>query len=214
MKASSLMILGILIPVMMNAQPIGIKANAGTMGLGIEVVTPLQDNINVRAGGNLLYISYFYESDADDDFDLDAALDLISASALVDWYPLSNAFRLTGGFIYNGNRLSASLKPKKSYTVGGDIYTPEDLGDLDADFSFNPVAPYIALGFGNPFKGSRLGVNTDVGLFYQGAPDVSLRADGLLEPSADEAQTQQIKDNVSWARVYPVITFSLYYRLF
>ena len=201
----------LLAPSMLLGQSFAVKVNAGSMGGGVEVVYQAHESANLRLGGNFFGLSYLYESGTDEEFDLDSDFSLGMFSLLADWHPGKSQFRVTGGLLYNNNSISAALIPKQSYTVGGDKYTPDELGRLNADFSFNSLAPYLALGFGNPFSGSRFGFNTDVGFVYQGAPKVSLSADGLLAPSAE--QGPQLQENVSWAKFYPVLTFGLSYRI-
>ncbi|MDI6401665.1 hypothetical protein QLX67_06640 [Balneolaceae bacterium ANBcel3] len=197
------------LPSLLYAQSFSVKVNAGSTGFGLEAVMQVHETANVRLGGNFFSFSYLYESD--DEFDLDADLSLGMFTLLMDYHPFKSAFRLTGGLVYNNNSVNAGLIPQKSYTVGGDVYRPEELGNLDAEFSFNKVAPYVALGFGNPFSGSRFGLSTDIGLIFQGSPNVGMEAEGLLIPSAEQAPI--LEDNVSWANLYPVFTLSFHYRI-
>lgn len=193
------------------AQSFAIKANAGTKGIGGELAMSLHEKVNVRAGANFFTFSYFYETDADDDFDLDAGLSFSNYTAMVDWHPFGNRFRLTGGLVYNGNTVNAEMQPKQSYTIGGDVYAPDELGNLEAEVSFSPITPYLGLGFGNAFRGSSFGMNFELGAMFQGAPRVNMKADGLLAPSA--SQSPQFEENLSWFTAYPVMTISLYYRI-
>jgi len=105
------------------------------------------------------------------------------------------------------------MKPTKSYTVGGDIYTPDLLGTMSADISFNKVAPYIGIGFGDPTAGSKgLGFTFDIGTVFQGAPKAKLSATGLIEPSASPEQQEKLESNLSWFKFYPVVSFGLTYK--
>ncbi len=193
------------------AQSFAVKANAGTKGIGGELAVSLHEKFNVRAGANFFSFSYFYETEPDDDFDLDAGLSLSNYSAMVDWHPFGNRFRLSGGIIYNGNTVTAEMQPKQSYEIGGDIYAPEELGILEAEVTFSPITPYLGLGFGNAFRGSSFGMNVELGAMFQGSPRVNMSADGLLAPSA--SQGPQFEENLSWFTAYPVLTLSLYYRI-
>lgn len=195
----------------LQAQSFAVKANVGTTGLGLEAAYQVSAPVNVRLGANFLNVSYLYETGSADEYDMDASFNLGLITALVDWHPYQRGFRLTGGLVYNNNKLKGDLLPKQSYTVGGDIYSPEDLGTLTSEFTFNPIAPYMAIGYGNAFTGSRFGLNLDIGLIYQAAPKVSLQAEGLLAPSAEQAPI--LENNVSWATLYPVLTLSLSYRI-
>lgn len=206
-----LTLLSVSIPAVVQAQSLAAKLNLGSTGLGGELAYQVSDPLNVRLGGNFLSASYLYESDADDEFDIDSSLNLGMINALADWHPFGNSFRLTGGLVYNNNTIDSELIPKQTYTLGGDTYTADDLGRLQSEFSFNAISPFIGLGFGNVFKGSRFGVNAEIGMIYQGEPEVELRGDGALAPSAEQAPILQ--DNLSWATIYPVLNFSLYYRI-
>jgi hypothetical protein len=201
----------LLVPVALSAQSFAVKANVGSMGFGLEGAVQAMENLNVRVGGNFLSASYLYETGSGDEFDLDSEVKLGMFSALVDWHPYKTNFRLTGGLVYNGNVMNAGLIPKQTYEIGGDTYTPDDLGALDAEFTFNKIAPYVALGFGNPFSGSNFGMNMDIGWIFQGSPKVSMTAEGLLAPSAEQAP--QLQENMSWWNGYPVFTLSFYYRI-
>lgn len=193
------------------AQSFAVKANIGTLGAGGELSMSVHEKINVRAGANFFSYSYFYETDADDDYDLDAGLNLSNYSAMVDWHPFGNRFRLTGGLVFNGNTVTAEMQPKQSYEIGGDVYAPDELGNLEAEISFSPITPYLGLGFGNALRGSSFGVNFELGAMFQGSPSVTMKADGLLAPSASQAPT--LENNLSWFTAYPVMTISLYYRI-
>lgn len=211
MKKLTLTIILVSLPMVMYGQSFAVKAGLGSMGFGGEVAVQLHEKFNVRAGGNFFNFSYLYETGSDDEFDLDTELSLGMFSALVDWHPYSSSFRLSGGLVYNGNKMNAGLLPKKSYTIGGDTYSPDDLGTLDAEFTFNKLAPYLGLGFGNPFSGSKFGLNADFGLIFQGSPKVTMAAEGLLKPSAEQAPI--LEENTSWFTIYPVFTLSFYYRI-
>ncbi|MBT4485577.1 MAG: hypothetical protein HOC71_18065, partial [Candidatus Latescibacteria bacterium] len=55
------------------------------------------------------------------------------------------------------------------------------------------------------------GFTFDVGALYHGAPKVSLKTDGLLEPSAKQAPI--VEENISWFQFYPVISIGYIYKL-
>lgn len=200
----------LVLPVTSYGQSFAAKANFGTMGLGLEGAVQLNEQLNARVGGNFFNFSYLYETGSNDEFDVDGKLKFGMFTALVDFYPYKSGFRLTGGLVYNNNAVEIGLLPKQSYTVGGDTYSPDDLGTLEAEFTFNKIAPYLALGFGNPFSGSSFGMNMDIGWIFQGSPKVTMTAEGLLEASAEQAP--QLEQNMSWWNGYPVFTLSFYYR--
>lgn len=194
------------------AQDWAIAVKASTLGGNIELYRSFGKQFNAHVGFN--YFGLKQELEEKDDYTADADIGLMSISALGDYFPFpSSTFRITAGLYFNLNEIDAILTPVKSYEVGGDIYTPDDLGTLDANIKFNLVAPYIGLGFGNPTGGeSGFGYSFDIGSMYQGGSIVALTAKGLLEPSAAEDQKKRIEDNLNWFKWYPVVSLGLTYK--
>lgn len=195
-----------------NAQGFAIGVKASTLGISFELNKSILDNLNIKAGG--AFFSYTHNGGGgSDDYEYEGKLDLSSLSLLADWFPFRNSIRLTGGILINLNEANITLTPTNSYTVGGDEYTPSELGTLSAKVDFNSVSPYIGLGIGNPTAGDKgLKFTFDVGTIYQGSPTVDLTATGLIEPSAAPDQEAQLEDNISWFKWYPVVSFGLMYK--
>lgn len=188
-----------------------IKVN--TLGISAEGVRSFGPNFNARLG--IAFFSYSADGGGGtgDDYKYAGTLDLFSISALADYFPWERGFRISAGFLINLNKASAEMTPTKTYTVGGDLYTPDKLGIMNADVDFNKVAPYIGIGFGNPTAGDKgLGFTFDIGTIYQGSPNVDLSATGLIAPSASPEQEATIEDNLSWFKWYPVVSFGLTYK--
>ena len=194
------------------AQGFAIGAKVSTLGISFELDKSITNNLNVKAGG--AFFSYSQDGGGGtDDYTYNAKLDLSSFFLLADWFPFGNSIRLTGGALINLNEANIALTPTDSYKVGGDTYTPKDLGVLSAKIDFNKVSPYIGLGLGNPTSGSSgLKFTFDIGTIYQGAPTVDLSATGLIEPSAAPDQEAQLEDNLNWFKWYPVVSFGLMYK--
>jgi uncharacterized protein (DUF2062 family) len=82
---------------------------------------------------------------------------------------------------------------------------------LNAELTFNKVAPYIGIGFDNPLAGAPgLGFTFDLGTFFQGGPKASMTATKLLTPSA--SQSGILEDDLKALKFYPVLSFGLYYK--
>ena len=194
------------------AQGFAAGVKLSTRGISLELNKSILTNINLKAGA--AFFSYTHDGgDGTDDYEYEAKLNLSSISLLADWFPFNNTLRLTGGILINLNKVDIDLTPTNSYTVGGDVYAPEDLGMLSAKVDFSPVSPYIGIGIGNPTSGdSGLKFTFDFGTIYQGSPNVDLSATGLIEPSAAPDQEAQLEDNVSWFKWYPVVSFGLMYK--
>jgi hypothetical protein len=196
-----------------SAQDYAVGIKLSSLGISAEGTRSFGEKLNAKLG--LSYFSYSYDAEAgaQDDYSSSADLNLLSLSALADYFPFGNFFRITGGLMINLNKIDGTFTPTESYTIGGDNYTPEKLGDLKAEIDFNPVSPYLGIGLGNSLAGdSGLKFSFDVGTMYQGAAGVNLNADGLLAPSAEPDQEKQLEENLSWFKWYPVVSLGIIYK--
>lgn len=210
---SLVLVVLLLTPVASSAQ-LAVSLRAGTRGGGVDLTFPIRSTFNVRVGG-----TYFtYSTDGTDVIEgtrvgWEGESDLFFLNALADWHPLGNAFRFTGGAVFNGLEANGSFQPEENIRVGGNTYTPSEVGRVDAIVDFDrSVAPYLGLGFGNPARGGRVDFLFDIGVIYQGEPSVDLNATEMLTPTEEEAS--KIEENISWARWYPMVSIGVSARLF
>ncbi len=215
LKSCFIILTGIMLlkaPSEIKAQDVALKFNAGTLGAGIELVADVSESVNIRLGGNIFGLTRSWDAYTTTDFEIATEINLKNITFLADWHPFkSSNLRVTGGLVWNQNEFAGIMTPVRSYTIGGDVYTPEDLGDVIATFDFPDFAPYAGIGFGSPFRSSSFGVNFDLGVFYQQSPSVTLHAEGLLQPT--ESQAPVMENNLSWANLYPVFTLSFFYEI-
>jgi len=193
----------------------GIAVKASTLGAGVELTKQIFPSINVRLGVN----GYDYEYNGKKrEIDYDIDLKLFSAAGLIDWYPFSGDFRLTAGALWNGNKIDLQAKPMTSYIIGDTTYTPSQVGSLKGSIEFNSVAPYAGIGWGNAASKSRKwGITFDLGVVYQGSPDITLTADGTLASNAAflaelENEKLRLEDSLDEYEYYPVVSLGIYYR--
>ena len=196
-------------------QKLGIGAKAGTLGFGIEGTWRPLPYMDLRLGGN----TFDYDdngSQAGINYDATLALETFYATANFR-FPLS-PFRVTAGVFSNGNEIQMTSADNTSFTIGGITYTPAEVGTLSSTTSFDSTAPY--LGFGYDFTVmDRVGLNLDFGVLWQGDPAVTLAADGLLagDPtfqSALEAERQELEDEMSDFKAWPVISLGFVVNFF
>jgi hypothetical protein len=153
---------------------------------------------------------------ADIDYDFD--MDLHGFPLMVDWYPFDDAFHLSAGIILNESDVGLDAEFAGSVTVGGVTYPADQVGILSGDLGFDSVAPYLGIGWGNAFGSRRRwGFMTDFGVAFIGSADVTLTATGPL--AADPAflanlarEEDDIEDDISSLKVYPVLSISLFLR--
>ncbi|MFQ5680546.1 MAG: hypothetical protein ACE5GG_00605 [Candidatus Omnitrophota bacterium] len=192
-----------------------LSLKAGTLGGGAEGVLRLTRNINARLGVNAFQYTY---SGTESDVKYDLDLNLLSFSGLVDWFPFSGSFHLSGGALVNRNKLDLTAQSAASYIIGNTTYTSAQLGTLTGELDFKELAPYAGIGWGNPFgREGRWTFVLDLGVMFQGAPNVSLSADGSLSGNAafqaDLAREEEnLEDEIGNFEFYPVASFGITYR--
>jgi len=203
-----------------NAE-VGATADLGTTGAGFHLVVPLTTSLNGRFGANYFRHSF---SRTTDNVDYEFKGKLQTFDALLDWYPQEGgSFRLTGGVIYNGNKFDARGKPTGTgtFTLNGNIYSATDVGVLDGRIDFRKAAPYLGIGWGNALaQSSRWHVNTDLGVFYQGSPNVELANVGCAASAVVcnqiaqdvAAERKRLRDDSESFKVYPVLRVGIGYR--
>jgi hypothetical protein len=198
-----------------HAGNVALGVKAGTLGIGGELTIGLAPPLNLRLGVSGL--NYTYDDTYDDvDYDLDA--DLLSAGLLLDWHPFSGSFRLTAGVLFNDSQADLSARDPDGYTINDEHYSTAAVGRLSGSMDFADLAPYVGIGWGNAIgEGGRITVGLDLGLMYQGDPDVSLQASGPIRNNprfrADlQAEEEEIEDDTFWLKYYPVIGLSIGYR--
>lgn len=202
-----------------NATDVGVSADVGTLGAGLHLIVPTQDNLNVRIG----FSGYNYNYDGStSDVNYDFKLKLQTIDALLDWYPLSGSFHLSGGFFHNGNKITSVAKPgiNGTYTINGDTYTTAEAGTIDGSTDFRSAAPYLGIGWGNPVsKGRGWGFTSDIGVIFQGAPTSTLTSSGCAATAQTcaqlyndlSAETINLDQKTNNFKYYPVVRVGVSY---
>lgn len=199
------------LPVSAGAEGFALGVRASTLGAGIEGTIGLSERINLRLGAN----SYTYSfDDTYDDVRYDADLELKSAALILDWHPFAGAFRLSAGMLSNKNAVTLEAEPTAPVTIGGQTYTPSQVGRLDGEVDFKKSAPYVGLGWGNAVaKNKGFGLSFEIGAVFQGSPDVELSSTNPAVSQADlDREEQEIEDDLKNFKVYPVVSFGLSYQ--
>lgn len=198
-------------PALAEDHAIGIRA--GLLGIGVEYAYRLTDRLSIRGGLNGSGLD-FDETDSGIDYRFN--LDFDSLAVGVDVYPRKNVFRLSGGLLRNNSSLSATSVPGQSFTIGGTVYQPSDVGTLRGSIGFDGTAPYLSLGW-DWFHKKKVGFALELGVVDQGPPDVSLRADGpiatdpgfMADIAAEEVELRDSLDNLD---VYPFAMLGIVIR--
>ncbi len=193
---------------------IGAGIKVGTLGLGADVTVGLHKQINLRA--NVNYLNFDYDRDIDNiEYNLD--LDFISGMLLLDWHPFSNGFRISGGAVFNDSSMAVKGTPTEPEEIGDNTYSPEMIGTLKGEVTFEDFGAYVGIGFGNAVgKDKSLSFIFDLGVVFQ-SYELELTNDGIISqypPFQNDLAKEEakIQDDLDGYKVYPVIAFGIAYK--
>jgi hypothetical protein len=198
---------------------VGLTASLGTTGGGLHLSVPVAESTNVRFGFNGLSVS---RDGNTDDVDYDFKLKMATVDALVDYFPMKGAFRVSGGLVYNGNKIDVSGRPTGgTYTLNGNVYPASAVGSLNGEVDFRKVAPYLGIGWGNAVAADKgWGLSSDFGILFQGAPKTTLSNTGCTAgaticgqiASDVAAENRSLQDDTDSFKAYPVIRIGVSYK--
>ncbi len=191
-----------------------IGGSLGTTGIGVEGTFFLTDWLNFRVTGNYLSMSYKTTSGR-----IDYEYDYTSVGTLflLDFYPgFFRSFRVSAGLTMKDTEVSIRGESRGNLVIGGNNFTPAQLGRLRGKASYDTFAPYIGVGFGNPVHpDSLVTFFMDFGLLFQGY-SLRLSSDGTAPNQVKEAGLRELRsditDKLDWLKIYPVITAGIAYH--
>jgi len=193
----------------------GVGLKAGTLGVGVEGRWSFLPWLDVRVGAN----RYDYDDDGSQagiNYDATFALDTFYATGNLR-VPLS-PFRLTAGAFDNRNEFLLGSRDTggANFNIGGASFSPADVGTVNAVASFDDVSPYLGIGYDVEIFG-KVGFNLDFGVLWQGAPTVSMQADGLAADQqvfldALELERLELEDELNDFKAWPVVSLGFVYN--
>ncbi len=196
-----------------TAGGVGVTVKAGTLGGGLEATVGVNDYLGFRFGVNMMNAGPSIERD---EGSIKADLDWLSYGALVDLHVFGGGFRVTGGGLINKNKFKLKADLTKSVTLDDQEY---NLNDLSGQVTFNELAPYLGIGYGNAVGADgHWHFACDFGVMFQGEPKVDASAtasEPALQPYVDNALAKEvadIQDDASAFQFYPVISVGVSYR--
>jgi hypothetical protein len=194
----------------------GLTAKFGTLGYGAELNFELSDSFSTRVGAS----TYKYNKNANaSSMNFDFKLRLQTASALADWYPFEGSFRASGGVLYNNNQFSLTAIPTGgNFIINGVTYPSTQVSSLKGTVTFNKVAPYFGIGWGNPVaKDKGWGLMSDIGILFQGKPKLDLlvtcaaTCPGTL-PADAAAENAKLQNDLNHFQLWPVASVGITYQ--
>ena len=205
---------GLLVVGSASAEGFGLGVKAGTLGVGVEGTFGLTDRLNLRAGVNNYSLS---KSETESDVAYDANIDLKTVALLFDFHPFAGSFRISAGYMHNGNEARLRGTPTGNVEIGNGTFTPAEVGTLLGDISFKSGAPYVGIGWGNAAaKKGHFGFSFEIGALLQGKPDVTLASTGgtLSSDPGFQTQLRQEEQNIEndAPEIYPVVSLGFSYQ--
>ena len=180
------------VPHSVAGQAFGVAARAGTLGIGAEGALGVGNRLVVRGGLGLLPI----EVDGTfDDIDMTVELPRTWYNLGVDLY-LTGVLRVGGGLLFKSDDVTLTATPTTSQDIGGQQFTPAEIGSLVGTLDSGKQAPYVLVGFGK-HTSSGIGLTLDLGVAFQKETRVTLDAEGGTlsdDPSFQDRLDQEAQD--------------------
>jgi len=181
------------------------SVTAGSLGIGPEIGWRGK-RIGLRANATFLPIHHSVRSAG---VHYQGRVKLDSAGAMLDFYPFDGGFRLSGGARHNANRARAMATPTKGASVGGQTFTPAEIGTLRGRADVRDFAPALSIGYGSgPGRGFAWGI--DGGALSQGRPRLApiTSSTGLIPQARLDAERADLQGDVSSYTIHPIVQLS------
>jgi hypothetical protein len=158
------------------AQNMAVGVNVGTPGVGVQAAAKIGDMVVLRGALDGLSVSH------DEDYS-DVAYDgkakLLTGGLFADLHPGGGAFFLSGGAYVGKRKINLRAQPTAAVDIGGQTFTPAQVGRLDGEAKLSNFEPFVGLGFDNTFVGDRnWGFRALAGVAFSKRPQVELTASG------------------------------------
>ena len=170
--------------------------------------------------GGINYFTWQYEEiESGNKYNLD--LELKSFGLFADFHPFKQAFRVSLGFLINGNGIdgTAKLGSGEKFDLNGEEYSLKD-NAASMELSYNSFAPYAGIGWDTTFGDhDRWGFVFDLGVVFSGSPDLVINA--TVDPSDSNAATfnsnkkkevDELQDDLNQFEFWPVLSAGIVYQ--
>ncbi len=181
---SRLCVTGVLLGAM-PASALDLGLETGTYGTGVSVGYSLTEHSRLRA---VVRRGSLSADRMGEGLAYRATMNFASESLLFEWHPeRGQAFHVAAGIMQQRSSVAFTATMRNdSVTLGSNTYTREQLGTLKGTVRWpQRLAPYAGVGWRpTGYRPGGLYWMADIGVIYQGLPDVSLSADGTAAAEA------------------------------
>uniref|UniRef100_UPI003217C7E5 hypothetical protein n=1 Tax=uncultured Draconibacterium sp. TaxID=1573823 RepID=UPI003217C7E5 len=193
-------------------------ASVSTNGWGFNARYAFNNWFSLKTGYETLELDYSFDfSEYDIEYSADLDFKTGGILALADISYTKNLY-ISTGVIFSSFNPKVTGYAISDFQYGDITISADDIGTFK--FEAEPglkVSPYAGAGY-QAFWGKNDGVvfNFETGIYYMGAPDFTLEADGLLAPTADPSfgQAEYLESQFDAYKIYPVIKLNLAFKLF
>lgn len=210
--------------------PIGVGVKVSTLGIGGEVGIGLSQRSNVRLGFNAFSYGHTFNKDG---ATYKGTLDLRSAQATYDIFPVRWFHISPGVLVYNGNKVSAkvSVPGGQTFTLSNTTYMSDAADPVSGTgkLTVYKTAPMLLFGIGNLVpRSGHFSASLEIGAAYQGPPRVTLNLGGTAcdssglfcrsissDPTIQSniaAEQTKLNKSASPYKFYPVVSFGFGYK--
>ena len=219
---------------------LGASVGVGTTGITIDVATPITGFVQMRAGVDIMP-GITFNADADFNYyipttpealqgemSLKGDLGRTQGHVIFNVYPIPKCglFVAAGGY-FGGKKLLkitghsdelADYAGVSGQTSGsviiGDYEIPADKdGNVSGGLRVKSFRPYLGIGWGRAIPGKLLNFQTELGVQFEGKPEV-YTDHGTLRVSELEEDNNTFNKVRKYLKVYPQLTFRLGFRAF
>ncbi len=195
------------------------QANEVYVGVGMPSVVlgyALSLNPETTLRADFATLGTRTSSGAEEGIDYSSRLKADRLSVYLDWFPVQNNFRITGGLTANQIEIDLSAGISGSSITIGDTNYALNTGDrFNVQVTFPNTTPYLGLGWGHRGIDSRWGMHADLGAVF-GKAKVNTSLSGGLASQVSQAdvdtETQEIRDGVGKLFFIPQLTVGVSYR--
>jgi hypothetical protein len=184
---------------------ISVGGAASLLGMELQLVTNVNQHLNLRAIGNVFKYS---NSLTISGVPTNAKLNLGSAGGMVDYYPFRFAFRLSGGLLFvnhNGLDSTTNIPGGDTLTLNGQNYYSANSNSFTGatplhgrgHLAMNTTTPsyVVSTGWGNHLRRSgHWSFPVEIGVAFVGTPKVTTAINGWACTDATQTHCTNIAD--------------------
>ena len=182
-----------------------IYTQIGSNGLGLGYAKSVSQDWAVRGQYNALPKTSFSGDVGDFGSGNTLVVDIAwsSVQLLGDWYPSDGGFRVSGGVVFNSNKITLAGTGTVNNVPGQTVNAEIKMSDS--------VAPYVGIGYSTRPKDAKgFGFTYDLGVMFQN-PKSTLTATGTVTQADIDAQNAKVQDAIDKLKIMPAFSIGVSY---